>query len=33
VVVMDLGQVIADGSFDAVMSDGRVRRAYLGTGP
>jgi len=31
VVAMDLGQVIAEGSLDAVMADGRVRRAYLGT--
>jgi branched-chain amino acid transport system ATP-binding protein len=29
-VVMDLGQVIATGSFDDVMADADVRRAYLG---
>lgn len=30
VVVMDLGRVIANGPFDEVMSNGEVRRAYLG---
>ena len=30
VVVMDLGRVIATGSFAQVMADPRVRRAYLG---
>jgi branched-chain amino acid transport system ATP-binding protein len=30
VVVMDLGQVIARGSFDEVMADPGVRQAYLG---
>ena len=30
VVVMDLGQVIAQGSFDEVMADPVVRQAYLG---
>ncbi|HMD44553.1 MAG TPA: ABC transporter ATP-binding protein [Acidimicrobiales bacterium] len=30
-VVMDLGQVIAEGTFDEVMADPRVRHAYLGT--
>jgi branched-chain amino acid transport system ATP-binding protein len=29
-VVMDLGQVIAAGTFDEVMADPDVRRAYLG---
>lgn len=29
-VVMDLGQVIAQGTFDEVMADVEVRRAYLG---
>lgn len=29
-VVMDLGRVIATGSFDEVMADADVRRAYLG---
>ncbi len=31
VLVMDLGQVVASGAFDAVMSAPAVRRAYLGT--
>ena len=30
VVVMDVGEVIADGPFDEVMADPAVRRAYLG---
>lgn len=30
VVVMDIGQVIADGPFDAVMANPEVRNAYLG---
>lgn len=30
VVVMDLGQVIAQGTFDEVMADPEVRHAYLG---
>jgi branched-chain amino acid transport system ATP-binding protein len=30
VVVMDIGAVIAEGSFDDVMADAAVRRAYLG---
>jgi branched-chain amino acid transport system ATP-binding protein len=30
VVVMDVGQVIAEGSFDVVMADTEVRKAYLG---
>ena len=30
VAVLDLGRVIAQGSFDAVMADPDVRRAYLG---
>jgi branched-chain amino acid transport system ATP-binding protein len=30
VVVMDLGRVIANGTFDEVMGDRDVRRAYLG---
>jgi branched-chain amino acid transport system ATP-binding protein len=30
VVVMDLGQVIAEGPFDHVMADAHVRHAYLG---
>jgi branched-chain amino acid transport system ATP-binding protein len=29
-IVMDLGQVIAEGSFDEVMADPGVRQAYLG---
>jgi branched-chain amino acid transport system ATP-binding protein len=29
-IVMDLGQVIAEGTFDQVMSDPHVRHAYLG---
>ena len=29
-VVMNLGSVIADGSFDEVMADPAVRHAYLG---
>ncbi len=29
-VVMNLGEVIAEGSFDEVMADREVRRAYLG---
>jgi branched-chain amino acid transport system ATP-binding protein len=32
-VVMDLGEVIATGSFDEVMADADVRRAYLGGTP
>ena len=32
VVVMDLGRVIAAGTFDAVMADPTVRQAYLGVG-
>jgi len=31
VVVMDLGHVIAQGTFDEAMVEPRVRRAYLGT--
>lgn len=31
VLVMDLGQVVASGTFDAVMAAPAVRRAYLGT--
>jgi branched-chain amino acid transport system ATP-binding protein len=31
-VVMDLGMVVAQGSFDEVMADPAVRHAYLGTG-
>jgi branched-chain amino acid transport system ATP-binding protein len=31
-VVMDLGAVIAVGTFDEVMADPQVRRAYLGVG-
>jgi branched-chain amino acid transport system ATP-binding protein len=31
VVVMDLGTVIAQGTFDEVMADSTVRHAYLGT--
>lgn len=30
-VVMDLGSLVAEGTFDEVMSDPRVRDAYLGT--
>jgi branched-chain amino acid transport system ATP-binding protein len=33
VVVMDLGRVLATGSYDEVMADGAVRAAYLGTAP
>ncbi len=29
-VVMDLGSLLAEGTFDAVMADPAVRRAYLG---
>jgi ABC-type branched-subunit amino acid transport system ATPase component len=29
-VVMDLGKVIASGSFDQVMAEPEVRQAYLG---
>ena len=29
-VVMNLGEVIAEGDFDAVMADPAVRQAYLG---
>ncbi len=29
-VVMSFGEVIAEGSFDGVLSDERVRDAYLG---
>jgi branched-chain amino acid transport system ATP-binding protein len=33
-VVMDLGAMLAQGSFDQVMADASVRQAYLGrTGP
>jgi len=32
VIAMDLGQVIAEGSFDEVMADPAVRHAYLGVG-
>ncbi len=32
-VVMDLGSVIASGTFDAVMAEPDVRRAYLGPAP
>ena len=31
VIVMDLGTVIAQGTFDEVMADSTVRHAYLGT--
>jgi ABC-type branched-subunit amino acid transport system ATPase component len=27
---MNLGEVVAEGAFDTVMSDPTVRRAYLG---
>jgi branched-chain amino acid transport system ATP-binding protein len=30
-VVMDLGSLVAEGTFDEVMADPRVRDAYLGT--
>ncbi|HVB94288.1 MAG TPA: ABC transporter ATP-binding protein [Acidimicrobiales bacterium] len=30
-IVMDLGAVIAEGTFDEVMADSTVRHAYLGT--
>ncbi len=30
-VVMDLGSLVAEGTFDEVMTDPRVRDAYLGT--
>ncbi len=30
-IVMDLGEVIAQGTFDEVMADPEVRHAYLGT--
>ncbi len=30
-VVMDLGSLVAEGTFDQVMADPRVRDAYLGT--
>jgi branched-chain amino acid transport system ATP-binding protein len=30
-IVMDLGSMVAEGTFDQVMSDPRVREAYLGT--
>jgi branched-chain amino acid transport system ATP-binding protein len=30
-VVMDLGSLVAEGTFDEVMADRRVRDAYLGT--
>ena len=29
-IVMNLGEVIAEGTFDEVMADADVRRAYLG---
>ena len=29
-IVMDLGEVIAEGAFDSVMADPAVRQAYLG---
>ena len=29
-IVMDLGEVIAEGTFDEVMADPSVRQAYLG---
>ncbi len=32
VVVLDVGHVIAEGSFDGVMETAEVRRAYLGQG-
>jgi branched-chain amino acid transport system ATP-binding protein len=31
-IVMDIGAVIAEGTFDEVMADPRVRHAYLGVG-
>jgi branched-chain amino acid transport system ATP-binding protein len=31
-LVMDLGSMVAQGTFDEVMADPRVRSAYLGTG-
>jgi branched-chain amino acid transport system ATP-binding protein len=31
-IVMDLGSLVAEGTFDEVMADQRVRDAYLGTG-
>jgi branched-chain amino acid transport system ATP-binding protein len=31
-LVMDLGAMVAEGTFDEVMADPRVRNAYLGTG-
>jgi branched-chain amino acid transport system ATP-binding protein len=30
-IVMDLGSLVAEGTFDEVMADPRVREAYLGT--
>jgi branched-chain amino acid transport system ATP-binding protein len=30
VVVLDVGEIIAQGSFEAVVADPEVRRAYLG---
>jgi branched-chain amino acid transport system ATP-binding protein len=32
VVVLDVGRVIAEGTFDQVVSEAAVRRAYLGVG-
>ena len=29
---MDLGSLVAEGTFDEVMTNPRVRDAYLGTG-